>query len=44
MEYMCENRDYACVVDPLFPDEPECKCRDGTVKISADGKCEGMLL
>ncbi|KAL9971364.1 hypothetical protein ACROYT_G023877 [Oculina patagonica] len=35
----CGDQD-VCVVDPLFPNEPECKCREGTARTSADGKCE----
>ena len=33
----------SCVVDPLFPDQPECKCHHG-FKTSEDGICVGMLL
>ncbi|KAL9971365.1 hypothetical protein ACROYT_G023878 [Oculina patagonica] len=35
----CGDQD-VCVVDLLFPNEPECKCREGTARTSADGKCE----
>lgn len=42
-EHKCGNHS-VCVVDPLFPDKPDCKC-DPNYKKSADGKrCEGMLL
>ena len=42
-EHKC-GKQSECVVDPLFPNKPECKCREGTVKTSTDGKCEGTLL
>ena len=31
----------SCVVDPLFPDQPECKCHLG-FKTSKAGICVGM--
>ena len=31
----------SCVVDPLFPDQPECKCHLG-FKTSEAGICVGM--
>ena len=41
--FKCSNNS-VCVVDPLFPDKPDCKC-NLNFKKSADGKqCEGMLL
>lgn len=42
MQYNCSEQE-ACIVDPLFPKDRECKCREGTAKVSGDGKCEGML-
>ncbi|XP_078372573.1 uncharacterized protein LOC144656204 isoform X2 [Oculina patagonica] len=40
-EHKCGNHS-VCVVDPLFPDKPDCKC-DLNYKKSADGKtCEEM--
>ena len=41
-QYQCGEQE-ACIVDPLFPKDRECKCREGTAKVSEDGKCEGML-
>ena len=42
-KHNCSSHSH-CVVDPLFPDKPECKCDLNSTK-SADGKqCEGMLL
>lgn len=41
-EHKCGNHS-VCVVDPLFPDKPDCKC-DPNYKKSADGKrCEGKM-
>ena len=43
-EKKCEaggNRVISCVVDPLFPDQPECKCHLG-FKTSEAGICVGM--
>ncbi|XP_022789594.1 tenascin-like [Stylophora pistillata] len=38
--HQCGNHS-VCVVDPLFPDTPDCKC-DLEYKKSVDGKCEKM--
>ena len=35
------NNVISCVVDPLFPDQPECKCHVG-FKTSEAGICVGM--
>ena len=35
------NNVISCVVDPLFPDQPECKCHLG-FKTSKAGICVGM--
>ena len=35
------NNVISCVVDPLFPDQPECKCHLG-FKTSEAGICVGM--
>ena len=40
-DYQCGNNSI-CVVDPLFPKNPVCKCLKG-YKMSSDGKCEGTL-
>ena len=40
-DYQCGNNSI-CVVDPLFPQTPVCKCLKG-YKMSSEGKCEGML-
>ena len=43
-EEKCEasgNKVISCVVDPLFPDQPECKCHLGFKKSEA-GICVGM--
>ncbi|XP_078374217.1 uncharacterized protein LOC144657745 isoform X1 [Oculina patagonica] len=37
-EHQCGN-DLYCVVDPLLPDKPECRCREGFAK-SPEGNCE----
>ncbi|CAH3192723.1 unnamed protein product, partial [Porites evermanni] len=37
-DYQCGNNSI-CVVDPLFPKTPDCKCLKG-FKMSFDGKCE----
>ena len=38
-DYQCGNNS-VCVVDPLFPKTPDCKCLIGFKK-SSDGSCEG---
>ena len=38
--FQCTNNS-VCVVDPLIPKTPTCKCLLG-FKMSPDGKCEGM--